>query len=138
MSNLRFSRRYFFYGGLLAGAVPAGGFGSTPSLPSVGFRSPNEKLNVAGIGAGNQALSDLRQVAQTENIVALADVDDRRATDGWATWPKANHYRDFRKMLDTEGKNIDACVIAIPDHNHALRRAVCACSTASTYTSRNR
>ena len=28
----RFSRRYFFYGTLLAGAVPTGGFGSTPLL----------------------------------------------------------------------------------------------------------
>ena len=125
MSDLRFSRRYFFYGGLLAGAVPAGGFGSTPSLPQVGYRSPNEKLNVGAVGAGNQALSDLRSVAQTENIVALADVDDRRAGDGWAAWPKANRYRDFRKMLDKEGKNVDACVIAIPDHNHAYAGLWC-------------
>ena len=125
MSDYRFSRRYFFYGGLLAGAVPAGGFGSTPSLPQVGYKSPNEKLNVAGIGAGNRALEDLPIVAQTENIVALADVDDRRAAQGFATWPKANRYRDFRKMLDKEGKTIDAVVIAIPDHNHAYAALWC-------------
>jgi predicted dehydrogenase len=119
MSDYGFSRRYFFYGGLLAGAVPAGGFGSAPSLSQVGYRSPNEKLNVAGIGAGNQALGDLRSVAQTENIVALADVDDRRAAQGFTTWPAAHRYRDFRKMLDQEGSAIDAVVIAIPDHNHA-------------------
>jgi len=35
------SRRYFFYGSLLAGAVPAMGFGSTPSLKSAGYKSPN-------------------------------------------------------------------------------------------------
>jgi predicted dehydrogenase len=125
MSDYRFSRRYFFYGGLLAGAVPAGGFGSTPSLPQVGYKSPNEKLNVAGIGAGNQALGDLRSVAQSENIVALADVDDRRAGQGFTTWPTANRYRDFRKMLDKEGKTIDAVVIAIPDHNHAYAALWC-------------
>ena len=43
------SRRHFFYGSLLAGAVPAGGFGSTPSLKSAGYKSPNEKLNFAAI-----------------------------------------------------------------------------------------
>jgi predicted dehydrogenase len=119
MLDYVFSRRYFFYGGLLAGAVPSGGFGSTTSLSQVGYRSPNEKLNVAGIGAGNRAMEDLPVVAQTENIVALADVDDRRAALGFTTWPKANRYRDFRKMLDKEGKTVDAVVIAIPDHNHA-------------------
>ena len=41
------SRRHFFMGTLLAGAVPAGGFGSVPSLKMLGFKSPNEKLNVA-------------------------------------------------------------------------------------------
>ena len=50
-----FSRRYFFYGSLLAGAVPTGGFGSTASLPSLGYKSPNEKLNIASIGAGGKA-----------------------------------------------------------------------------------
>ena len=49
------TRRYFFYGSLLAGAVPAVGFGSTPSLKSLGYKSPNEKLNFASIGAGGQA-----------------------------------------------------------------------------------
>ena len=120
-----FSRRYFFYGGLLAGAVPTGGFGSTPSLLQVGYRSPNERLNVAGIGAGNRAMEDLPVVASTENIVALADVDDRRAGMGFTTWPKANRYRDYRQMLDKEGKNVDACVIAIPDHNHAYAALQC-------------
>ena len=45
----RISRRHFFYGSLLAGAVPAGGFGSTPSLKGLGYKSPNEKLNIASI-----------------------------------------------------------------------------------------
>jgi predicted dehydrogenase len=125
MSDYGFSRRYFFYGSLLAGAVPAGGFGSAPSLSAAGYKAPNEKLNVAGIGAGNQALGDLRSVAQSENIVALADVDDRRAGLGFTTWPKATQYRDFRKMLDKEGGSIDAVVIAIPDHNHAYTALWC-------------
>lgn len=70
MASDGFSRRHFFYGALLAGAVPAGGYGSTPSLKALGYKSPNEKLNIAGIGAGGQPFSDLRDSeAGVENIV---------------------------------------------------------------------
>ena len=64
------SRRYFFFGSLLAGAVPIAGFGSEPSLKALGFQSPNEKLNIASIGAGGKARSDIAGCAETENIVA--------------------------------------------------------------------
>src|SRR5690348_17394244 len=73
------TRRYFFYGSLLAGAVPIAGFGSEPSLKALGYKSPNEKLNIASIGAGGKAASDIRACGETENIVALCDVDDKRA-----------------------------------------------------------
>ena len=71
MSDNRFSRRYFFYGSLLAGAVPAGGFGSAPSLQAAGFKSVLEKLNIAGIGIGGRGADDLATAATSENIVAL-------------------------------------------------------------------
>jgi hypothetical protein len=51
------SRRHFFYGTLLAGAVPARGFGSVVSLKQLGYKSPNEKLNIAAIGAGGKGAS---------------------------------------------------------------------------------
>lgn len=44
MSDHNFLRRHFFYGTLLAGALPRGGFGSTISLKAAGYKSPNEKL----------------------------------------------------------------------------------------------
>src|SRR5689334_11674721 len=96
------SRRYFFFGALLAGTVPAGGFGSTPSLKLLGYRSPNEKLNIASIGAGGQAYTDIHGCAPTENITALCDVDDKRAGRIYKEFPKAPKYKDFRKMLDKE------------------------------------
>ena len=45
------SRRFFFFGSVLAGAVPAAGFGTSASLSRLGYKSPNEKLNIAAIGA---------------------------------------------------------------------------------------
>ena len=118
MHENRFSRRYFFYGSLLAGAVPSGGFGSTPSLPALGYKSFNEKLNVAAIGLGGRGPGILQGAAVTENVVALCDVDDVRAASAYRTYPKAPKYKDFRKLLDKEGKNIDAVMIATPDHLH--------------------
>ncbi len=118
MSDYRFSRRYFFYGSLLAGAVPAGGYGSTPSLPALGYKSFNDKLNVAAIGLGIRGPEILRYVAATENVVALCDVNDTRVAAASKTYPKASKYKDFRKLLDAEKKNIDAVMIATPDQLH--------------------
>ena len=118
MHDYRFSRRYFFYGTLLAGAVPSGGFGSTPSLAAMGYKSPNEKLNIAAVGVGVRGPAILVGAAATENIVALCDVDDERSAGGFAQYPKAKKYKDYRKMFETEGKNIDAVMIATPDHMH--------------------
>src|SRR6185295_17640802 len=126
MSENRFSRRYFFYGTLLAGAVPAAGFGTTPSLKSLGYKSPNEKLNLAAIGAGAQPAADLRQAhAGVENVVALADVDWARGAESFERFPKAARYKDFRQMLDKQGKEIDAVVVGPPDHMHAICALPC-------------
>jgi hypothetical protein len=59
MSHNGFSRRYFFFGSLAA-TVPLAGFGRSGSLRALGYKSPNEKLNIASIGAGGKAASDIR------------------------------------------------------------------------------
>src|ERR1039458_6898106 len=119
MSSYSLSRRHFFYGTLLAGVVPAGGFGSTPSLKQLGFKSPNEKLNIAAIGAGGRATANISGCAG-ENIVAFADTDDRSAAATYTRYPKATTYKVFRRMLDKEGGNIDAVIVTTPDHTHAV------------------
>lgn len=82
-------------------------------------KSANDRLNIACIGAGGQAASDIDNVS-SENIVALCDVDDARAAKTYEQFPKAKRYRDFRQMLDKENRNIDAVVVATPDHIHAV------------------
>ena len=92
----------------------------------MGYKSPNEKLNIAGIGAGGQPFSDLCDAeAGVENVVALADVDWVRGERGFSNWPKAAKYKDFRQMLDKQGKDIDAVVIGTPDHMHATCALAC-------------
>jgi hypothetical protein len=119
--NSRFTptrRQFFFFGPLLAGAVPSAGFGSAPSLGRLGYKSPNEKLNIASIGAGGNAANDIDFCSRTENIVALADVDDKHAAAKYKEFEKVPKYKDFRRMLDREGPSIDAVIVAIPDFMH--------------------
>ena len=126
MNGHQFSRRYFFYGSLLSAAVPAAlAGGNKVTLSSVGFKSPNEKLNIACIGLGMRGPQILPGAAASENIVALCDLDDERAAPSYERYPKANRYKDWRKMLDTEGKNIDAVMVAVPDHWHTHMSLEC-------------
>lgn len=80
---------------------------------------PSEKLNVACIGVGGMGASDVRSVS-SENIVAMCDVDTKRAAKMFQEYPKAEKYYDFRRMLDREDKNIDGVTVSTPDHIHAV------------------
>ena len=113
MSN-RITRRQMLRNTTFAGIgiwVSKGTFGAEA-------RSPNEKLNLAGIGVGGRGGADVNGCA-SENFVALCDVDDRRAAGTFNKFPKAKKYRDFRKLLDELENQIDAVVIGTPDHTHA-------------------
>jgi predicted dehydrogenase len=83
-----------------------------------GAPGPNSKVNLAGIGIGGQGAADLSHM-EGENIVALCDVDHAYAGHAFKKYPKAKQFADYRKMLD-EMPEIDAVVIATPDHHHAF------------------
>lgn len=85
--------------------------------------SPNEKLNIALIGAGGRGASNLEGVAG-ENIVALCDVDHRRAATTYEAYSGVPKFNDFRKMLDQMDKQIDAVVVSTPNHIHAPASAM--------------
>jgi len=110
------SRREF-----LGGAAAAATFLVVPRhvLAQSGTTPPSEKLNIAGIGAGGMGGGDINAVSGGNNIVALCDVDLRRAST-IKKFPDAKVYRDFRKMFDEMAKNIDAVVVGTPDHTHAV------------------
>ena len=125
MSSQGLNRRYFFFGSLLAGAIPSGGYGTVKSLRALGYKPYYDKLNVAAIGCGGRGGRILNEVAQTENIVALCDVDEKRAAENFQRYGKQPKYADFRVMLEKQDKNIDACTIGIPDHMHAATALAC-------------
>jgi predicted dehydrogenase len=109
------TRRDFLRKGVAAGAgiIIASSSGIVRGYPA------NEKLRVASVGAGGRAEGDIGGVSG-EQIVALCDVDDDNAKGIYRRFPKVNKYRDFREMLDKEEKNIDAVIVATPDHTHAV------------------
>jgi predicted dehydrogenase len=129
------------------GATAAAAFAMAPMivprhvLGGVGYRAPSRTLNVAMIGFGGMGLSNMNALLQAgENVVAVCDIDfgyverslasRQRPRQGQTTVPpeaiklkesyeKAKKYDDFRTMFDKQ-KDIDAVVIATPDHLHAI------------------
>ena len=105
-----FSRRTFLKS---TSAVAAG----TLIIPNLFSCSANNKLNIAVIGVGGRGQANWSK-ATNENIVAMCDVDDDRAAEGFKLFPNAKKYKDFRVMFDEMANEIDAVMISTPDHTH--------------------
>ena len=112
------SRRSLLATGAAAMAVPL--FVPRRILGGPGYQAPSDSLRIAAVGLhmGGYYLNG----CEDENIVALCDLDHntRMAANCFKKWPKASRYHDFRKMLDNEANNIDALIVATPDHTHTI------------------
>jgi len=114
----RLSRRGF--NTLAAATVPGlagAGFFATHGYGAAPAEGPSDKLDVAVIGIGGQGAANLSKVS-SQNIVALCDVDEKRAGKAFEKHPGARRFVDFRKMFDEMERQIDAVVISTPDHTH--------------------
>ena len=120
--TIRNSRRRFLQTSSALSATLGLGYFVNPS-PAAPSKSPNEKPNIAGIGVTGRAGEDIRGVA-SENIVAIADVDQTKLDQGAKQWKDARPYKDFRVLLEKEGDKIDAVVVGTPDHTHAPAAAL--------------
>lgn len=117
-STRSLNRRQF----LGTSATALAGITIVPSrvVSGFGYTAPSDTLNIACVGIGGMGQHVLRPLAETENIVALCDCDWNRATVGvFEQYPNAQRYKDYRVMLDRQN-DIDAVVVATPDHTHAV------------------
>ena len=117
-NSKKISRRTF----IGTSALAIGGLTIVPAraVSGLGYVAPSDKLNVAGIGIGGMGRNDIEDVAKTENIVALCDVDWNPTVESvFNLYPNAKRYKDYRVMLDKQ-KDIDAVIVATPDHTHAI------------------
>ena len=129
------------------------------TITSLGYKSPNDMVNIAAVGVGNRGGQVIGNIASPDvvvkrgrmsgflrqpyggiqpernsynrnqsenkkpfkhaNIYAICDVDHDYAGHIIKGYPKAKTYHDYREMIDKD-KNIDALVIATPDHTHAV------------------
>ncbi|HNR32421.1 MAG TPA: Gfo/Idh/MocA family oxidoreductase [Candidatus Hydrogenedentes bacterium] len=123
MDKLSLSRRAFLAATTTTATAAAFGSGcATAAINTARVvpkkHSPNEKLHIAAIGAGGMGGGDIMS-CRSENIVALADVDWKKAEETFVKLPDAKKYKDYRRMLDEMGDQIDACTVSTPDHAHA-------------------
>jgi predicted dehydrogenase len=109
-------RRSFLAGA--AGAVAGFHVLARHVLGGAGQTAPSDRLNIAGIGIGGQGGGLMRDKdIAAENIGALCDVDAKYAAHTFKAYPKAEVFKDYRILLEKR-KDIDAVVIATPDHMH--------------------
>jgi predicted dehydrogenase len=110
-----------------------------------GFVAPSEKINIAIVGAGGQGRSNTQGLLQHKDaqIVAICDVNEsadynrfyykgmagsgpvcdivqKHNADQGKGNLKVAKYADFRDMLDKQKNDIDAVLVATPDHNHFI------------------
>ncbi len=78
-----------------------------------------ERLNVAVIGAGGRGGANLGEVAKTENIVTLCDVNESNLGRAAEAHPKARTFVDYRKVFDRP-KEFDAVIVSTCEHTHAF------------------
>ena len=125
-SSRPLDRRTFLGRTLATGAALAipGLSGSTaPLFAQDPPKSGSDALRIAGIGVGHKGRHNLDELAG-EAIVTLCDVDARFLGEAASRWPDARQYRDYRKMFEAEGGQIDAVVISTADHSHAPATAI--------------
>jgi len=144
--DTQINRRRFLHGAAIGGAglvILRGGASAR------GYQA-NERLNVALVGVGGRGRWFVETMPKMSNVVALCDVNERKITEALGRWKaqaakfatserpweksaakeyarllanKPKTHADFRKMLDETGKEIDAVVVSIPDHTHAVASA---------------
>lgn len=103
---------------LQAAAMLAVGIHIVPRhVLGMGQTPPSEKLNIAGVGIGGQGGGVLNDM-KSENIVALCDVDWAKAAGTAQAFSNVELFKDYRVMLEKR-QDIDAVMIATPDHMHA-------------------
>jgi predicted dehydrogenase len=99
-------------------ATTAGLWLAAPQFLRAQTVSAQERLNIGVIGVNGQGGYSIGHLKDITNIVALCDVDDERLAPVAQKFPAAKTYRDFRRLVDQ--KDIDAIVVATPDHTHAV------------------
>jgi hypothetical protein len=82
---------------------------------------PSDTLYIAAFGVGGRGAGVMRGLYETGKVkfVALCDVDERRAAQTYQMLPDVKRYKDYRQVYKKHLKDMDAIMVATPDHTHA-------------------
>lgn len=122
MKTFRITRRSFFKRAAVAAAatgIPK--WFLEQSLDAADSPTPrlaNDKPNLALIGCGGMGRENARLASTFANIVAVCDVDSRRAGEASTQFGGAKVFSDFRRLL--EQKDLHAIINGTPDHWHTF------------------
>ncbi len=108
---------------LKAGAAAGLGLMAAPSILAQERKNSSDKIRFAIVGCGGRGGANLASAAQFREIVALCDVDMNVRTKTMLDYPRAASFSDFRAMIDSMHKHIDAVVVSTPDHTHSVAAA---------------
>jgi len=115
-SGLLSRRAFLGTAAAVAGVVKLPAYAASQQAPAASA----DAVRVAVVGAGGRGLDNIKDlVAAGGRIAALCDCDERQAAEAYKLFPDAPRYTDWRRLLERE-KNIDAVLVATPDHNHAI------------------
>ena len=114
------NRRQFIKSTSLTGA----GFWVAGSRARARGRLANSAIGFACIGIAGKGSSDSNDAAKHGDIVAICDIDTNRLDGAAQRFPNARKFTDFREMLTTMDKYIDAVTVSTPDHTHAVASAM--------------
>jgi predicted dehydrogenase len=105
----------------LKGLAATAFVGPTVSLARATRRLGEDKVRLAAIGVGGQGAYDVGQLMSHPHVemVALCDVDAQRLGEMAANHPEARTFRDYRRLLDAVGNEIDAVLVSTTDFMHA-------------------
>lgn len=109
---------------LKTSAFAALGAGVLTTASAAKRPSPNDRIRFAMIGVGGRGGAHLKPAFEHGDIVALCDIDAETRSKAMLNYPDAATFSDFRRMFDSMAKDIDAVVVATPDHTHAPAAAM--------------
>jgi len=97
-------------------AAAAGFVATAPAF--VRGRDLNSKMDVAVVGCGGRGGGNMKEVAKTEYITALCDVNGQNLASAARVHKGAQTFTDFRKLFDN-AKSFDAVIVSTCEHTHA-------------------
>ena len=103
------------------GTTAAAGVAASVAIGPQRALAATDRMKVGFIGVGGRGGSNLKTISGTGavDVIAVCDIDRRSVDRAAEKHAGAKKFRDFRKLYDAVGKELDAVVVSTTEHTHA-------------------